>query len=57
MMNTEQFRKATFVLRRRAMDDEPGLWNLVKDAEAFIEGKPTTLPRDEVVAAVEREMR
>ena len=56
-MSPSQFKWATFVLRRRAEDGvDVTLMDLVLDAEAMIEGKPTILPREEIVAAIEREV-
>jgi hypothetical protein len=54
MMNPYEFKWAVFLLRRRAMEGEGGLWELVNDAEHLIAGQPTNLPREQVVTEVER---
>ena len=55
-MAPDQFQWQVFLLRRRAQRDGDGtLWALINDAEALIEGKPTIMPREQVVAAVKRE--
>ena len=56
MLRPNEFKWAVFVLRRRAQDGDRTLWPIVDDAEAMIEGRPTNLPRDQVLAAVEREV-
>ena len=57
VMQPHEFKWAVFVLRRRAQDGDRTLWRIVDDAEALIEGRPTTLPREQIVAEVEREVR
>ena len=59
MIANEELRDAIMILRQRAQRVGPqhALWDVIFDAEALIEGKPTILPREEIVALVEREVR
>ena len=57
VMQPQEFKWAVFVLRRRAEGGDRTLWSIVDDAEALIEGRQTNLPREQIVAAVEREVR
>lgn len=55
-MSPNQFRITIDMMRRRAMEGDRALWALIDDAEALLEGRHTTMSREEVTAAVEREM-
>ena len=58
MMDHRQFVRAVEIMRGLAARVGPqhAWWDLIFDAEAMLEGRPTTLPYHEVVAAIEREM-
>lgn len=55
-MQPSEFQWALFLLRRRAEEGENELFDIVRDGEALLEGKPTNAPRERVVADVVRKV-
>lgn len=58
-LDHRQFVRAVEILRGVAVHAGPqhAYWDVISDAQALLEGRPTTLPKHEVVAAVEREIQ
>jgi hypothetical protein len=54
MMLNSEFIKAVLLLRHRAERDEPELMDLVRNAEAMLEGRVPEMPRHQVIDEVER---